>query len=425
MRFYVLLGLASVLLSSNVRSAPPLFQDFMGINGHTVQFRPELYAPVARHVRDYHPVEWDLGRESDSTPPFPFARNRVNWETVYGSWKKRDWRIDVCLMFETLARSDWKNLAADSRAYGERFARAFGPSSGLALVEAVEIGNEPGKYSDEDYRIVFESMARGLRAGDPMLKIATCALTTGKSHDYAKSVNCVAGLEDFYDILTVHSYPELEGWPTWRRSFPEDPKLKAYTGDVSALCRWRDMHASGKQVWLTEFGYDAGTRTPDPKTEFKQWVDVTDEQQAQWIVRSWLLFASLPVDRAYLYFFNDSDEPQVHGSSGLTRNFEPKPSFHAAAHLQKTLAGHQFQRNFEIGPARAAEFVDPAAAGGRIWALWLPSGEERTASIELPQAAGKVRKIDRMPLRSGEDTVMTLDGASLRVSESPVYVHLE
>jgi serine/threonine-protein kinase ATR len=103
-------------------------------------------------------------------------------------------------------------------------------------------------------------MARGLRAGDPKLKIVTGNLTTGKSHDYAKSVTCIAGLEDLYDVLNVHSYAQLENWPTWHRSFPEDARLKDYLPDIRHVCEWRDAHAPGKEVWLTEFGYDSSTK---------------------------------------------------------------------------------------------------------------------------------------------------------------------
>jgi serine/threonine-protein kinase ATR len=325
-------------------------------------------------------------------------------------------------MFETLPRAQWKDLAADSRTYAERFARAFGPSSASALVESVEIGNEPGKFSDADYRMVFENMARGFRAADPKLQIATCALTAGESHEYAKSVKCIAGLAELYDVLTVHSYPELEPWPTWRRSHPEDPRLKRFVADVTDLCRWRDRHAPGKPVWITEFGYDSSTKTPDPKTEFKQWEGVTDEQQAQWIVRSWLLFASLPVERAYLFFFNDSDEPQVHGASGLTRSFEPKPSFHAAAHLHRTLGSFRFDRNMEAGPARIAEFTQKSGSAEKIWAVWLPSGTGATAPVELPRYPGKLRKAERMPLRSGENVAVSIEGSALLASETPVYL---
>ncbi len=395
----------------------------MGINGHTVQFRPELYAPAARLVRDYHPVEWDLGKDSASVPPFPVARNGVNWDAVYGSWRKLGWRIDACLMFETLPRKEWKDLAADARAYAERFARAFGPSSPHPLVESVEIGNEPGKYSDADYRVVFENMARGFKAADPKLKVATCAVTTGKSHDYAKSVDCLAGLEPFYDVLNIHSYPQLEGWPTWRRSFPEDPRLKEFTGDIRAVCRWRDQHAAGKEVWLTEFGYDASTRQPDPKTEFKQWTGVTDEQQARWLVRSWLLFASMPLDRAYLYFFNDADEPHVHGSAGLTRNFQPKPSFYAVSHLRKTLSAFRWSRNFDTGGARIAEFVQAEKGDRRIWVVWLPTGDSRRENVALPPFPGSIERIEAMPLGAGENRMVEMQGRSLPVTEAPIYIH--
>jgi len=414
LRIWPILLFASLSLSA---SAPP-FRDFMGINGHTVQFRPELYAPVAELVRDYHPVEWDLGKDSDFKTKFPSARNGVNWESVYGSWKKKGWRIDACLMFESLPRDKWKNLAADARAYGEQFARAFGPSSARPLVESVEIGNEPGKWSDEDYRTIFENMARGLRAGDPKLRIATCALAPGKSHAYAKSIECVAGLEDLFDILNVHSYAELEPWPTWRRSFPEDPRLKAFTADITNICRWRDAHAPGKQVWLTEFGYDSTTKQPNTNNEFKKWIGVTDEQQAQWLVRSWLYFAALPIDRAYVYFFNDSDQPQVHGSSGLTRNFEPKPSFHAIAHLRKTLGDFYFKRQFKSAEASVSEFENGAR---RIWVVWLPTGEGRTAKFDVPD----FERIERMPLRKDEDILIRPTGKSIEITESPTYLFLK
>jgi hypothetical protein len=92
----------------------PLFRDFMGVNGHTVQFRPKLYQPIASLVRDYHPVEWDLGKDSASTPPFPQARNGVDWKHVYGSWLREGWRVDACLMFESLARERWQDLGPDA-----------------------------------------------------------------------------------------------------------------------------------------------------------------------------------------------------------------------------------------------------------------------------------------------------------------------
>jgi hypothetical protein len=426
-----LLGLALSCLCAEEPLAlapPPLFIDFMGVNGHTVQFRPQLYRPIGIHVRDYHPVEWDLGADSDHVPRFPFARNGVDWSKVYGSWRSVGWHIDVSLMFETLKRDSWKDLPEDARAYAERFAHAFGPSAKDALIDSVEIGNEPGKFSDADYRVMFESMARGFKAGDKRLQVSTCALTTGKSHDYAKSVDCVAGLETLYDILNVHTYAQLEPWPTWRRSYPEDPGLKDYLADVRRLCEWRDRHAAGKQVWITEFGYDAATEQPNPKTEFKEWKGVTDKQQAQWIVRSWLVFAAIPVQRAYLYFFNDEDAPQLHGAAGLTRHFQPKPAFYAVAHLQRSLGEYRFGRVIleRAGEALLYEFTHGTDSKRRVWVAWSPTGSDRSALLELPSFKGVIERVERMPLAEKEDSALSLapDARKVPLTESPLYLLL-
>ena len=431
MRYYVIAVLGWLLISSDGSaqgtSAPPVFKDFMGINGHTVQFRPQLYRSIAGLVRDYHPVEWDLGQDSEFVTSLPMARNGVDWNKVYGSWRQEGWRTDVSVMFESLPRDKWKDLAKNTGAYAERFARALGPSSAATLVDSVEIGNEPGGFSDVDYRALFESMARGFKAGDTRLQVATCALTTGKSHAYAKSVNCVAGLEPLYDILNIHTYAQLEGWPTWRRSYPEDSRLKNYLQDVLALCRWRDQHAPGKAVWITEFGYDSSTKSPDPKTEFKQWKGVNDTQQAQWIVRSWLVFSALPVQRAYMYFFNDDDTPQVHGSSGLTRHFQPKPAFYAAAQLQRCLGEYRFSKvllHREEG-AYLYEFRHETNSKRRVWVAWSGTGCGAESTLELPALPGRIEAAERMVLDARENPVAVGPHAEkIQLTESPLYLHL-
>lgn len=413
----------------------PLMREFVGLNGHTVQFKPALYQPVARLARDYHPVEWDLGTKTSVLPAFPFAKNRVDWARVYGSWRLAGWNIDVSLMFETIPRTNWTDFEKDARAYGRAFAREFGPSGVRQLVDSVEIGNEPGQWSDADYTRLFRAMASGIRAGDPRLKIVTCNLTTGPSGSYEKSVECVADSPALFDVLNVHSYAQLENWPTWRRSFPEDPRLPKYLQDVESLCRWRDTNAPGKPVWLTEFGYDSSTK-PAPKTgDFSQWVGVTDEQQAQWLVRSLLVFSALPVERAYIYFFNDEDKPALHASAGLTRNFQPKPSYHALAHFQRVLGECRFNRvvTNEPGKLRVQEYRDARNLKRVVWAVWSPTGEGRGAVAVLEGAPGKLKELQKMPLVPGPATSLPKSAVrqlaprrlEVPVDESPLYLVFE
>lgn len=192
----------------------PLLRDLMGLNGHTVQFKPELYAPTARLARDYHPVDWDLGGDTAKLPDFPYAKNRVDWSAVYGSWKKHGWDVNACLIFDTMPPKAWKDPAKDLAAYAGAFARAFGPGSARPLVDSVEIGNEPGQYDDATYRAMFEAAARAVRAADPKLRIATCNVADEKSGDYHKSVSCVDGLADLY-IFEYVRYPGQLAWAVW------------------------------------------------------------------------------------------------------------------------------------------------------------------------------------------------------------------
>ena len=408
----------------------PLMKDFIGINGHTVRFKPELYQPAARLVRDYHPVEWDLGKDTAVLPEFPSAKNRVDWSGVYGSWQKHGWTTNACLMFESVPRDQWKDIDKDAENYGRAFAKEFGPSGARKLVESVEIGNEPGKWSDADYSRMLKAMATGLRASDPKLKIATCNLTTGKSGDYEKNVTCLTGLTDLVDVLTIHSYAQLENWPTWKRSFPEDPALPRYLKDVDDLCRWRDEHAKNKPVWITEFGYDSTTQPQEKTGDFSKWVGVTDEQQAQWLVRSYLVFSSMPVERAYLYFFNDEDKASLHASSGLTRHFKPKPSFHAVSHLQRTLGAYRFTRIVKNGPSVRVQEYHPETGSKVVWVVWTPTLEGKETEITLEGVPGKLVSATKMPLTEKAEEIAlpkqpTPDSVRVTASGSPIYLVFE
>jgi hypothetical protein len=409
----------------------PTVREFLGVCGHTVQFKPALYKPAVRLVRDYHPVDWDTGPDPATPTEFPFAKNRVHWETVYGSWKKEGFDTNVCLMFDMFKPEVWKNPSVDAARYGEAFAKSFGPSSKSPFVSAAEIGNEPGTYSDEQYRVIFEGMAKGLRQGDPKLKIATCNMTAGKSHRYAKSVESIKGLETLYDVLTIHVYAMAEGWPTWKRSYPEDPKI-TYLKEINDLKKWRDANAPGKPIWVTEFGWDASTKPATGTGDFAKWQGNTDAEQAYWLVRSVLLFMEMGVDRGYIYFFNDDDKPQFHGSSGITRNFVPKPAFHALAHLQSVLGDYRFSRVVGKDPGQTLvyEFVNANDSNDLVWVAWLTQGggDHFRTRIDLHLEGLKLLGAQRMPLGKGPAPAVELavaNGiATFPVALAPTYIRL-
>lgn len=404
----------------------PLIRDFMGICVHTVQFKPELYKPVCRHVRDYHSLEWDVGDDMSRATTFPLAHNKVDWGRMYGQWVQAGYEINASIMLSRLPFETWKAPAADAFAYGQSFAAFFGPST-RNLVAAAEIGNEPGEFTDAQYRVVFENMARGFRQGDPKLKIVTCAAIAGASHKYAKSLDCVKGLEDLYDVINVHSYAQVQGWPTWQRSYPEDASID-YLKDVQAAIDWKNANAPGKDVWITEFGWDATTKENHKEGTFRDWKGSTDLEQAAYLVRSWFVFSAMDLQRAYMYWFNDNDEPSVHAASGLTRHYQPKPSYWAVSHLYRTLGGYRFTRKLveRTGDLYAYEYTHESD-GTRIIAAWVPGAADRTEEITLPVSVGRILKIERMALtETAEKVDYRQQDGSIRIPAGgvPVYVYV-
>jgi hypothetical protein len=407
----------------------PLLRDFIGLCGHTIQFKPDLYAPVTRLVRDYHPLQWDFGDDTGYATTFPMARNRVDWSQVYGSWVRAGYRAEASLLFDDIKPEAWKDIPRDAFNYGKAFASAFGPSAKTPLLEAAEIGNEPGKYDDPTYRKLFEAMARGMREGDPKMRIATCAANLGPSGSYSKSVDLFTGLESLYDVVNIHVYAEIEPWPTWRRGPPEDPTTK-FVENISHVLKWRAEHAPAKELWLTEFGWDATTK-PRPDTgDFAKWEGSTETQQAQWIVRGYLVLSALGVDRAYLYFFNDDDTPHLHGSSGLTRNFVPKPAFHSVAWLQRGLGDYRFARvhREDAADSYIYEFTNGDDSTKRVLAVWKVNAPAHETT--LPIGHSKIAKAERMPLSAAAPEALKVNvsasgEATIEAGELPIFVWLE
>ncbi len=407
----------------------PAMRDFMGINGHSIPFRPALYAPAATLVRDYHNFSWDVGDNSNYNTTFPLARNGVNWNTIYQSWANEGYRINTAIQFSGYQASGFNNLAADAKKYGKAFATHFGPAVGNGLVSSVQIGNEEGQFSDADYKILFQNMAAGVREADPTMPIVTMSSHVGPSDTYTRSLDVYKSMTDLFDVISINTYAQLEPYPTWRRSHPEDPRL-TQMADIQNVVNWRNQYAPGKQIWITEFGYDSTTKPNYTSGTFKDWVGVTDAQQAQYITRSFLAFSRMDVDRAYMFFFDDADEPSLHASSGLTRNYVPKPSYYAMVHMQEKLGNYRFKEVVRelANDLYVYAFEQEGDADKLIWVVWSPTGTDRTtlAELDLP---GEIVGAETMPLAPGiapaaAYSVIGLNQVQLTVGESPIYLSI-
>ncbi|WFB35530.1 hypothetical protein P3T73_15365 [Kiritimatiellota bacterium B12222] len=442
----ILCVLTATLTLAEVRPKP-LMKDFMGINGH-FQFKPELYAQTCRLVRNYHNMNWDVKTPGDPIT-FPHCVNKVDWNKhVYGKWVAQGFEVDLCAQFGTFGEENeqylnlWQGQAPWIYDYGYEMAKYFGPSGDHKLVTSIEIGNEPGNDFDEAlYQKLFIQMAKGIRAADPELKIVSATAQSGTADKYSKSLEETFASPEIlplYDVINLHVYavkPKQAGQSPWDRSYPEDPRLD-YLNVVDAAIAFRNQQAVGKEVWITEFGYDACTEeamlTREGWAKKLNWTGVSDQQQAQYIVRSFFCFAERDIQRAYLYFFNDDDKASVHAASGLTRNFVPKPSFWAVKQLYENLGNYRFNRIVHKVDAHmyVYEFIHGSNENKIIWVLWSPTGVNREATLTLHDLPGELTRVEKMaleniPAKSIDQPLHDPHSLKITITESPIYLFFD
>lgn len=443
----------------------PLLSDFIGLNGHSFLIDTSVYSPVASQIRDYHTVGWDLLGDNNTSTWYDYnqwsyapawAENGVDWLNIYTRYANDGFDTNTSIKFDGLEYEVWNDFANDTYNYGHIMSDFYGPNAtgdGQGLIDSLQIGNEPGNYNDLEYRKLFESIAQGARAADPDLKLVTAAIQAGPSDRYSKSLDVFKGtvsgqlggsgptltetadLTDLVDVYAIHAYAQVQGYPTWERTYPEDSTFPGYLSRIQSVIDWRDANDPTAEVWITEFGYDASSKTPNPSDPiFGRWVDVTDLQQAQYLTRSWLAFSGMDLDKAYMYFFDDKDVPSVHASSGLTRNGVPKPSFWATKHLQETLGDYRFDEKIVENPddLYVYSFVNGEDSADLVWAVWLPTGEDGETELTFEQILlenlpGTVLSAERMALTGNGATHVSYSqiddtSISLMVGESPIFL---
>ena len=267
-----------VLAADRSRKPRPLMRDFIGLNGHTVQFKPDLYSPVAKLIRDYHPLKWDVGDDTSFLTTFPPPASRGLVESLR-LWLPRDC-ASMRAFSSMTSPGEWKNLSRDAGAYGEAFARAFGPS-GRALVESIEIGNDPAN-------IPMPNIASSLR---PWLavrekEIPDCALRHVRSTSPEWSLFEERGLgarsRGAVHILTIHLTAEVEPWPTCAGVIPKTRKRSS--SSIFVPC---SPGAPNTQPTRNCAHQSAGTQRPNHRRRrrLREMDGSTELQQAQWIVR--------------------------------------------------------------------------------------------------------------------------------------------
>jgi len=313
-----------------------------------------------------------------------------------------------------------------------RTTEASPKKSGMGLISYFENWNEPNRhwghpsghftpyqfaaFCSASYDGHLNQMGEGfgVKNADPGIKFVHGGLAF-ISLDYLKAMKLWS---DYHrdgsfpsDVINVHHYCNTRNsqHPTEYAHgiSPEEDNLKQ---KLQKLVDWRNKHLPGKEVWLSEFGWDTDENTYQSAARgHKLYPDhiSKEEIQAQWLTRAFLIGAAAGVDRMQMFLANDlKNYPHgVYGTCGfITVDEEYKPSWYYVKTLKDALTGMVFHDEYPSNNPNVwiYRFKNPETGGG-AYVLWCPTADGTTvAGFEL-KLENEVQKVIQINLEHEQD----------------------
>jgi endoglucanase len=226
-----------------------------------------------------------------------------------------------------------------------------------------------------------------------------------------------------FDVINYHCYANFSGTSqsisSARGAAPEVAAIGTYADAFVELAR-----EYNKEVWVTEAGYDinAGSPLHAPAIGSK----TPELVQADWILRTALLYARHGISRLFLYQTYDL-QPTSGGqfaSSGLLDNttHRRKPAADYLYQVQRQLGSYVYKETISTNP-----LVDRYEFQGRsMYALMMPTEEGKMATYSLPVSKTGTSTVYTPQVGRDAMAVQTLPNSTgainLTVTETPLFV---
>lgn len=337
-------------------------------------------------------------------------------------------------LFQYAARYGHTNVADEKLLLKENQTKR----SGLGYITYYEDWNEPDKTWEkrEGYFHPYELAAMtsadydghqstlgstyGIKNADSNAKLVLGGVAGGSSYPKYLSLmkmwfdaNRTDGILPF-DVINFHYYAGLE-----------NPEASDFVEITQNIVNWRNQNASGKEIWVTEFGWDTNPNSP---------IGVPSEDtQRDYLIRTYLLAMRLGLDRATMYMVRDtgnSSNTGKYGTSGLTTqkgDWKKKSSWYGVLTMRETLKDYLFTKVIkETNDVYIYQFNKPNTNEIQ-YVFWSPTKESREIK-NYEFTIGEKENVTITKMEKGKEegvteTLPVTDGkVSLPITGSPIFM---
>lgn len=253
-------------------------------------------------------------------------------------------------------------------------------NSGFRFWRGAGVGGDPEAYAN-----LLKVTYKHMRDAQPSARIAYGGLfwheqvISGAPKFLDRSLAAVPDLPNFFDVVAYHPYtlyPPSVSPESNRGAEVPLPEMHAALEEVLNV-----YNASGKEFWITEVGWP----TAGP---------VTEELQAQYLVRSSILSMSVGATRVCWFTFQDGPNfgtfPPEHDFGLLKfsendREFSPKQSFYALRAMSERLGGTRYRCDMRDRLTIQDEeyaYLFERDGGEDVLVLWRTAAEVRAVRVD-------------------------------------------
>lgn len=168
------------------------------------------------------------------------------------------------------------------------------------------------------------------KKADPSCKIVMGGVA-GIDLSFIESVIKEIGT-NYFDIVAIHPYTPL-GY---------SPERGALAENIEKLKKLLQKYKCSKSIWITEIGWPTHTGISHG------WIGVSEETQANYLVRSYLISLKCGVEKIFWYDFRNDGEDKTyfeHNQGLLKFDYTPKPSMYAYLTLMSVLEKSKFLKD--------------------------------------------------------------------------------
>ena len=373
-----------------------------GINIHFTEELPGEMEMLAATGVKWIRMDWGWGRTEKQKGVYDFSQP----DKLVAAMEKHGLRAVFVLSYGNPLYSSVSPATDESRAAFARWAvAAVTHFKGRGILW--EMWNEPNLFwrpepNAQDYiklALVAGAAIKQAAPDEAIIGPAMARIEMPLMEEYFKG-----GVLEFFDAVSVHPY---------RNTAPDT--VAADYARLRALIKKYAPPGKSIPILSGEWGFSTGQNR------------LTEEQQARYLVRQWLVNVAEGVPLSIWYDWrDDGDNPkESEHRYGLVRRphfaartpaFDPKPSYLAAQTLIRHLDGHTFERRIDTGFADSWVLVfRNGKTGSRKFVAWSAVVAGRSAKIPF---AGTFTTTDIF----GKQLANRNSAQALPLSPAPIFL---